>query len=111
MQKGDTFMLHVLDQTTTYRVDDIAVIDPEDIEKLLPVKGKDYATLVTCTPYGVNSHRLLVRGERIPNVEEAITAAREIPFPWRLVVMTGISVVIFVVILVWNDRKNQIHGA
>ena len=102
IQKGDTFMLHILDQTTTYRVDDIAVIDPEDIEKLLPVKGKDYATLVTCTPYGINSHRLLVRGERIPNAEEAITVAREIPFPWRLVVMTGISVVIFVVILVWN---------
>ena len=102
MKKGDTFMLHVLDQTTTYQVDDIAVIDPEDIEKLLPVGDKDYATLVTCTPYGVNSHRLLVRGERIPNVEEAITVAREIPFPWRLVVMTGISLAIFVVILGWN---------
>ena len=107
MEIGDTFMIYILDQTTTYQVDDIAVIDPEDIEKLLPVEGKDYATLVTCTPYGVNSHRLLVRGERIPNVEEAITAAKAIPFPWRLVVMIGISVFIFVAIWVWNYHRDN----
>ena len=107
LEIGDTFMLHVLDQTTTYRVDDISVIDPEDIEKLLPVEGKDYTTLITCTPYGVNSHRLLVRGIRIPNVEEAIATTREIPFPWRLVVMSGISIFIFIVILVWNSRRDK----
>ena len=110
MEIGDTFMIHILDQTATYQVDDIAVIDPEDIAKLLPVVGKDYATLVTCTPYGVNSHRLLVRGERIPNVEDAITAAKEVPFPWRLVVMSGISVFIFVVIWVWNSRRGNEKG-
>ena len=106
MQEGDIFMIHVLDQTATYRVDDITVIDPEDIEKLLPVQGKDYTTLLTCTPYGVNSHRLIVRGERIPNIEETVSAARTIPFPWRLVVMSGMSIVIFVGILVWNGKRN-----
>ena len=107
MKEGDTFMLHVLDQTTTYRVDDISVIDPEDIAKLLPVEGRDYTTLVTCTPYGVNSHRLLVRGERIANVGDAITTTRTIPFPWRLVVMSAISVFIFVAIWIWNSHQDK----
>ena len=108
MQEGDTFMIHVLDETTTYEVDDISVIEPEEIEKLMPIKDKDYVTLLTCTPYGINSHRLLVRGHRIPNKTEEIQTAQEIPFPWRLVVMSGVSVVMFSTILIWNgwrDRK------
>ena len=67
LQKGDTFAFHVLDETYTYRVDQISVVLPSDISKLNIESGKDYATLITCTPYGVNSHRLLVRGHRIPN--------------------------------------------
>jgi len=57
----------VLDETYTYQVDQISVVLPSDISKLNIESGKDYATLITCTPYGVNSHRLLVRGHRIPN--------------------------------------------
>ena len=64
MKKGDLFYLHVLDRILAYKVDQISVIKPEDTEKLQIVKGKDYVTLVTCTPYGVNDHRLLVRGVR-----------------------------------------------
>lgn len=67
LQKGDTFAFHVLDETYTYQVDQISVVLPSDISKLNIESGKDYATLITCTPYGVNSHRLLVRGHRIPN--------------------------------------------
>lgn len=67
LQKGDTFAFHVLDETYTYQVDQISVVLPSDISKLNVESGKDYATLITCTPYGVNSHRLLVRGHRIPN--------------------------------------------
>lgn len=67
LQKGDTFAFHVLDETYTYQVDQISVVLPSDISKLNIESGKDCATLITCTPYGVNSHRLLVRGHRIPN--------------------------------------------
>lgn len=67
LQKGDTFAFHVLDETYTYQVDQISVVLPSEISKLDIEQGHDYATLITCTPYGVNSHRLLVRGHRIPN--------------------------------------------
>lgn len=64
MQPGDVFYIHVLDRVLEYRVDDIAVVLPEDTSRLQVVAGKDYMTLVTCTPYGINSHRLLIRGIR-----------------------------------------------
>ena len=67
LKKGDTFAFHVLDETYTYQVDQISVVLPSEISKLNIESGADYATLITCTPYGVNSHRLLVRGHRIPN--------------------------------------------
>ena len=67
LKKGDTFAFHVLDETYTYKVDQISVVLPSEISKLNIESGADYATLITCTPYGVNSHRLLVRGHRIPN--------------------------------------------
>lgn len=66
MKKGDHFLLHILDDTLCYQVDQITVIEPEDTEALSVVEGMDLVTLVTCTPYGVNSHRLLVRGHRVP---------------------------------------------
>lgn len=71
LELGDTFMLRVLDEVLTYEVDQIRIVEPYDAEALQIVEGQDYCTLVTCTPYGINSHRLLVRGHRIENVEEA----------------------------------------
>lgn len=71
LKKGDTFAFHVLDQTYTYQVDRITTVLPKDFSQLNIESGKDYATLVTCTPYGVNTHRLLVRGHRIPNPKTA----------------------------------------
>ncbi len=68
---GDTFLLRILDETLTYEVDQILIVEPTDIEALQIAEGKDYCTLVTCTPYGINSHRLLVRGHRIENAKEA----------------------------------------
>lgn len=70
---GDYFMLHVLDETLTYEVDQIRIVEPTETDDLLIQEGKDLCTLVTCTPYGVNSHRLLVRGHRVDNLEEAQT--------------------------------------
>lgn len=67
LNEGDVFILNVLDQTLTYQVDQIRVVLPDQLDDLAIESDKDYCTLVTCTPYGVNSHRLLVRGHRIPN--------------------------------------------
>lgn len=64
---GDKFYIHVLDEVLTYRVDNIAVVEPEDSSLTRVVKGQDNVTIVTCTPYGINSHRLLVRGVRVGN--------------------------------------------
>ncbi|MBQ3194543.1 MAG: class C sortase [Oscillospiraceae bacterium] len=71
MGVGDVFMINVLNQVLTYQVDQIKIVLPHETEDLLVVEGEDYCTLVTCTPYGVNSHRMLVRGTRINNLEEA----------------------------------------
>lgn len=72
MAEGDVFMIRVLNETFTYQVDQIRIVLPEEIEDLEIEPDHDYCTLVTCTPYGVNSHRLLVRGTRIDNLPEAI---------------------------------------
>lgn len=74
LETGDIFMINVLNEELAYKVDQIKVIEPYETDNMRIVGGKDYVTLVTCTPYGVNSHRLLVRGERI-TLEEAELAA------------------------------------
>lgn len=68
---GDKFVMRVLDEVLTYEVDQILIVEPTDVSTLIIEAGKDLCTLVTCTPYGINSHRLLVRGHRIENQEEA----------------------------------------
>ena len=73
LQPGDTFILRVLDETRTYEVDQILIVEPQETGSLRIEEGKDYCTLVTCTPYGINTHRLLVRGHRVDNIEEANT--------------------------------------
>ena len=70
MEKGDLFVLHILDKTLTYKVDQIKTVLPDATEDLGITAGEDYVTLVTCTPYGINTHRLLVRGIRTENIEE-----------------------------------------
>ncbi len=72
LETGDTFTLYALDQRLSYQVDQILVVEPEDVSALAPEDGKDYVTLVTCTPYGVNTHRLLVRGSRIEDTQEPV---------------------------------------
>ena len=69
---GDTFVLRVLDETLTYEVDQILIVEPQELAALEIEEGRDYCTLVTCTPYGINTHRLLVRGHRVANAEEAV---------------------------------------
>lgn len=70
MEIGDTFQIIVLDQILTYQVDFIKIIEPNDVSDLQIIDGGDYCTLFTCTPYGINTHRLLVRGVRIETIKE-----------------------------------------
>lgn len=70
LEPGDTFQITVLDQVLTYQVDQVKVVTPTEVDDLLIAEGKDYCTLFTCTPYGINTHRLLVRGIRIETIVE-----------------------------------------
>lgn len=71
VKEGDCFYIKVMEETLAYQVDQVLVVEPEDSSALKAEAGKDYVTLVTCTPYGINTHRLLVRGERIPYTPDA----------------------------------------
>ena len=70
LQEGDTFTITVLDRLLTYEIDQILIVEPEQVDALAITPGEDYCTLVTCTPYGINTHRLLVRGRRVENARE-----------------------------------------
>ncbi len=76
MEAGDTFLIRVLDEVLTYEVDQVLIVEPDETKDLLIVEGKDLVTLVTCTPYGINSHRMLVRGHRIET--EEVKAVRRV---------------------------------
>lgn len=111
--EGDTFMLRVLDEVLTYEVDQILIVLPEEMEALEIEEGQDYCTLVTCTPYGVNSHRLLVRGHRIDNLENAgairVTAdALQVePVIVAPLVAAPILLVLLIVLLVSTSKKRK----
>lgn len=97
--KGDTFMIQVLDETLTYEVDQILTVLPQDVSALRINPNEDYVTLVTCTPYGVNTHRLLVRGHRITNVEKEVRVVSEASQVVVLFVALFIAIIIFLLIL------------
>lgn len=69
LKEGDTWTMTILNETVTYEADQIRIVEPEDLSNLGIEKKKDFCTLITCTPYGVNTHRLLIRGHRIPNAD------------------------------------------
>lgn len=73
LSEGDIFQLQILNETMTYEVDQIRIVLPQEVNELSITEGRDYCTLVTCTPYGINTHRMLVRGTRIENPEAATT--------------------------------------
>ena len=100
--EGDRFILTVLDQTLTYEVDQIRIVEPTDLSDLVIEEGQDYCTLVTCTPYGINTHRMLVRGHRVENerkVEIRITAdAMQID---PVYVAPVIALPVLVLLIIW----------
>ena len=93
---GDTFFLHILGKTLAYEVTEINTVLPYETELLLAVPGEDLCTLVTCTPYGVNSHRLLVRGSRVPYekaMEEALETPKEtVRSTWKENYLQGLAI-------------------
>lgn len=110
---GDVFMLRVLDEVLTYEVDQILIVEPQEIAELQIVEGQDYCTLVTCTPYGINTHRLLVRGHRIDNIPDAkvvhVTAdAVQIePMIVAPIVAIPMLLVLFVALMIPKHKKRE----
>ena len=112
MKPGDHFLLHVLDETLCYEVDKISVVKPEDTTALAVEDGQDLVTLLTCTPYGVNTERLLVRGHRVPYVEEevkeekTVLSGSSLHTNYLLWVFGGLSVTaLFIFVLYLKETK------
>ena len=99
--EGDTFTLTVLNRTVTYEVDQIRIVEPTDLSEIQIKKGKDYCTLVTCTPYGINTHRLLVRGHRVNNAQgDAMVIADALQIQ-SIFIAPFIAVPILILLLMW----------
>ena len=103
--KGDTFMIQVLDETLTYEVDQILTVLPNDMSAVAIDPEQDYVTLVTCTPYGVNTHRLLVRGHRIPNKENAVRITTEASLENNLLIVVAVIIAIILLIIIGIYHK------
>lgn len=118
LEIGDHFLIHVLDETLCYEVDQILVVDPEDTSALAVEDGEDLVTLLTCTPYGVNTKRLMVRGHRVPYEEQAV-ADEQTPLSglslhtnYLLWVVVGIVITgVFILILFIREKKLQKKAA
>lgn len=108
LEEGDTFTITVLDEVLTYQVYDIDVVEPHETSSLTIREGEDLCTLVTCTPYGVNSHRLLVHGTRIPTPEEEEeTVRQELNLSPRYLIAGGALALAAVILLVRQARKEK----
>ena len=113
MTEGDIFLLNVMNQTLTYMVDQVKIVLPHETEDLLIKEGEDYCTLVTCTPYGVNSHRMLVRGTRIDNIAESkvirvtADAVRIEPILVAPALAAPILLVMLLMVLFPNPKKKR----
>jgi len=110
LEYGDVFYIHVLGQTLEYQVDQILVVEPDQVSSMVITEGEDYVTLLTCTPYGINSHRLLVRGARVADEEETerVTVDSETTqVDLTLIVMLGTAVVVVVVFAILLDRAKR----
>ena len=112
IEVGDRFMIHVLDEMLTYEVDQILIVEPDETDELLIKEGKDLCTLVTCTPYGVNSHRLLVRGHRVENQAQTqdVRITADAFVVEKLIVAPFVLLPILLLMMVWlfiSGRKRK----
>ena len=113
---GDTFLLHILNQTFAYQIDKINIVLPEETNDLAIVDNEEYVTLVTCTPYGVNTHRMLVRAKRVDYSEETrlIVPADALRYNTMVVapfIGAPILIIAFVVFLIRTSRPKRVKGA
>lgn len=114
LKVGDVFMLHVLNEILTYEIDQILIVEPQDTDPLLIEPGKDLCTLITCTPYGINSHRMLVRGHRIESQEEPkdirikADAVRIEPLMVAPIVAVPILLVLLIILLLPKQKKGKL---
>lgn len=109
---GDTFVIRVLNEALTYEVDQILIVEPQEVESLRVEKGKDLCTLVTCTPYGINSHRLLVRGHRIETVNSTSVrvtsdAIRIEPLVVAPIVALPILSALVIIVFTFGSKKKK----
>ena len=114
LKVGDVFMLHVLNEILTYEIDQILIVEPQDTDPLLIEPGKDLCTMITCTPYGINSHRMLVRGHRIESQEEpkdiriTADAVRIEPLMVAPIVAVPILLVLLIILLLPKQKKGKL---
>ena len=112
MEEGDVFVLNVLGRKLAYEVDQIKVVLPDEMSDLEIVQGKDLCTLVTCTPYGINTHRLLVRGHRTKYIEETVVrvqkeAEKKETGIWLLASGGAVFLIIIIIVVVKRRRKRR----
>lgn len=113
VKMGDVFYIETAGRHLKYQVTDIRVVLPTETESLNKVEGKDLATLITCTPYGINTHRLLVTGERVPMDDEAVAAEAaqvkgSVMKPWMIAVLASVAVILTVTGILWlRSRKRK----
>lgn len=112
---GDTFTLNVLNETLTYEVDQIRIVLPSDLSEITITPGQDYCTLITCTPYGINTHRLLVRGHRIPNangdakiIADAIQIRSMYIAPFTALPILLVLLILFLVFTRKGEKKHSV---
>ena len=112
---GDVFTINILDKTLTYEVDQIRVVEPTNLSDLVLEPGKDYCTLITCTPYGINTHRLLVRGHRVNNIQgdvRVVADALQIePIYIAPLLAVPILILLVIVTVILTDREKRHRAA
>lgn len=99
--EGDIFMFRILDEVLTYEVDQIRIVLPDELEELEAEPGMDYCTLVTCTPYGINSHRLLVRGHRIENLPDSVPVTADAIQIEPVIIAPILAVPVLLMLMLW----------
>lgn len=113
MELGDTFMLEILDEVLTYQVDQILIVKPHELDDLAIEEGQDFCTLVTCTPYGINSHRMLVRGRRVETeapkavIRISADALRIDPLIVAPILAAPILLALLLIVVFYNPKKRR----
>lgn len=114
IREGDTWTITILNETLTYECDQIRIVEPEDLSELQIVEGEDLCTLITCTPYGINTHRLLVRGHRVPNAQgnaDVTADGIQIEPVYIAPVLAVPAIIILLIILLISTRRAKKHDS